>query len=135
MLDPKERFSSRVEDYVRHRPLYPIEVLRQLQSDCKLTPAWVVADVGAGPGNLSRLFLDNGNAVFAVEPNRNMRDAGKALLGNDPHFLSVEGSAEDTTLGQESVDLIVAGQAFHWFDQPLAKREFARISKPGGWAA
>ncbi|HVT12061.1 MAG TPA: methyltransferase domain-containing protein [Fimbriimonadaceae bacterium] len=135
MLGPKERFSSRVGDYVKYRPMYPSEALALLERECGLTADWDVADVGAGPGNLSRLFLANGNRVYAVEPNREMREAGKALLGGDPNFVSVEGSAEETTLPAESVDLVVAGQAFHWFDAELAKREFLRILRPGGWAA
>ncbi|HWA82390.1 MAG TPA: class I SAM-dependent methyltransferase [Fimbriimonadaceae bacterium] len=135
MLGPKERFSSRVDDYVKYRPLYPPEVLDLLQRECGLTPAWEIADVGAGPGNLSRLFLANGNRVYAIEPNREMREAGEALLGGDPRFVSAEGSAEETTLPTESVDLVVAGQAFHWFDAELAKREFLRILRPGGWVA
>lgn len=135
MLGPKERFSSRVADYVKYRPFYPEQVLRLFQAECGLTAGWDIADIGAGPGNLSRLFLGNGNRVFAVEPNREMREAGRDLLGADPNFVSLDGSAEETGLQAHSVDLVVAGQAFHWFDQQLAKEEFARILRPDGWIA
>ena len=80
MRDPTRRFSDRVDDYVRYRPSYPAAVVDLLRRECGLTPAWVVADVGSGPGNLTRLFLDNGNTVFGVEPNREMREAGERLL-------------------------------------------------------
>ncbi len=135
MLGPKERFSSRVDDYVRYRPSYPREILQLLQAECGFSANWRVADIGAGPGNLTRLFLDNGNIVYAVEPNREMRVAGEALLRQFPKFDCLPGSAEDTGLSDQCVRLITAGQAFHWFDQPLARKEFERILQPDGWVA
>jgi SAM-dependent methyltransferase len=135
MLDPKERFSSRVDHYVCYRPGYPRAVLEALREGCGLAASWVVADIGAGPGNLTRLFLENGNTVFAVEPNAPMRLAGERLLGTFPGFSSVAGSAERTLLSDTSVDLVVAGQAFHWFDPVSCKREFQRILRPPRWVA
>ncbi len=134
-LRPTERFSDRVENYVRFRPGYPAGVLELLRREMNFTPASVVADVGSGTGLLARLFLDNGNAVYGVEPNREMREAGERLLRDFPGFRSVAGSAEATTLGDASVDFVTAGQAFHWFDVERARREFKRILRPGGWAA
>ncbi len=133
MIDSKKRFSSRVENYVRYRPRYPVEVIKALQDGCSLTPASIVADIGSGTGFLSELFVANGNRVFAVEPNLEMRAAGKQYLGSNPRFKSIDGSAENTTLPDQSIDFVVAGQAFHWFDQAHTKREFARILKPSGW--
>ena len=127
------RFSDRVDDYVKYRPGYPPEVIQVLKDRCGLSPNSVVADIGSGPGNLARLFLDNGNEVFAVEPNEEMRKAGSSLLGHLPRYHSVEGKAEETHLSANSVDFITAAQAFHWFDWPLAKTEFQRILRPGGW--
>ena len=133
MLDPTKRFSSRVENYVSYRPRYPAKVLITLQQECGLTAASVIADVGSGTGFLSELFLDNGNPVFAIEPNLEMRVAGEQSLDNRRRFTSIDGTAEKTTLPSQSVDFVVAGQAFHWFDRSQAKREFARILKPTGW--
>ena len=136
MLGPTERFSSRVDDYVRYRPFYPSEILALLKKECGLTSEWIIADIGAGPGNLSRLFLENGNRVLGIEPNREMREAGAKLLQTAaPNFISLIGTAERTDLGPSSIDLVCAGQAFHWFDQENAKKEFARILKPHGWVA
>jgi SAM-dependent methyltransferase len=135
MDDPTRRFSSRVDTYVRYRPSYPPAVIDLLQTDCGLTEDWVVADVGSGPGNLTRLFLDHGNPVYGVEPNLEMRAAGERLLGAHPRFHSVDGAAEATTLAPASVDLVTAGQAFHWFDRVRARIEFARILRPAGWVA
>jgi ubiquinone/menaquinone biosynthesis C-methylase UbiE len=128
------RFSSRVDDYVRYRPGYPREVLALLTTECGLTPASVVADVASGTGIFTRLLLENGTKVFAVEPNREMRAAGEQLLqAYGRQFISVAGRAEATTLPAESVDMITAAQAAHWFDRNKARREFVRILKPGGW--
>ncbi|MBA2441884.1 MAG: class I SAM-dependent methyltransferase [Rubrobacter sp.] len=132
--DPTQRFSSRAGDYARYRPSYPQAVLGVLREECGLTGASVVADVGSGTGILSRLFLKNGNRVFGVEPNREMREAGERLLGGYASFTSVPGTAEATTLRNGSVDLVTAGQAFHWFQAEETRREFARVLRPGGWA-
>ncbi len=134
MTDPTRRFSNRVEDYVRYRPTYPAAVLDLLKARCGLTSASVVADVGSGTGILSELFLKNGNRVFGVEPNAQMREAGERLLEDYPYFASVDGTAEATTLDDGSVDFVTAGQALHWFDPAAARAEFARVASPQGWA-
>lgn len=135
MTNPAQRFTTRVETYVKYRPGYPAEVIELLRSECGLTSDAVVADVGSGTGILSELLLKNGNAVFGVEPNDAMRAAGEQLLQGYPRFTSIEGSAEATTLPPASVDLVTAGQAFHWFDGVKARAEFVRILKPGGFVA
>ena len=131
--DPTQRFSSRVENYVRYRPGYPPEVLELLKRECGLTPDSVIADIASGTGILTRMLLENGNRVFGVEPNPDMRKAGEELLSRYPGFASVAGTAEATTLADHSVDIITAAQAAHWFDREKARREFTRILKPGGW--
>lgn len=132
--DPVKRFSDRAEDYARYRPHYSHDVVHALQEACGLEPQHLVADVGCGPGMLAEIFLQNGNRVIGVEPNREMRVAGDRYLAGYPNFRSLEGSAEATTLDTASVDFVVAGQAFHWFRPPETRVEFARILKPGGWA-
>ena len=133
MLDPTKRFSNRVENYVKYRPAYPSEIIGLLEVECGLTPASVIADVGSGTGILSELFLKHGNRVFGVEPNREMRAAGDKLLAKYSNFSSIDGAAEATTMVNTSVDIIAAGQAFHWFDRQRSRAEFERILKPGGW--
>jgi len=131
--DSKQRFSSRVADYVRYRPGYPSEALTLLRTECSLRAGHVVADIGSGTGFLSELFLKNGNRVYGVEPNEAMRQAGEEYLASYDGFASINASAEATTLGDASVDFVTAGQAFHWFEPAAARREFQRILKPGGW--
>jgi SAM-dependent methyltransferase len=132
--DPTKRFSQRVEFYIRSRPHYPREVLEFLQRELRVRPEHVIADIGSGTGISSELFLANGNQVIGIEPNREMRAAGDQLLKPKySKFRSVDGSAENTTLPDQSVDFIIAGQAFHWFDPDAAREEFKRILKPDGW--
>jgi len=132
-MDPVERFSDRVEDYVRYRPGYPRGLLDVLRRDCGLTSDSAIADIGCGPGNLSVLFLENGNTVLGVEPNAAMRAAGERELRRFPRFHTSEGRAEATGLPSAIVDFVTAGQAFHWFNPAEAHAEFRRILKPGGW--
>lgn len=135
VTNPTERFSNRVDTYVRARPSYPPEVLDLLVERCGLTSQAVVADVGSGTGILTRLLLERGATVFAVEPNTAMRAAAEGTLGNFPGFTSVAATAEATTLPDRSVDLVTAAQAYHWFDPEPTRRELARILRPGGWVA
>ncbi len=133
-MDPTQRFSNRVDNYVKYRPGYPAEMLDYLRAGCGLTPATVVVDVGSGTGKLTRLFLENGNTVYGVEPNADMRQAAELALAGFPGFHSVAAPAEATTLPANLAGLVVVGQAFHWFHAPAAA-EFTRILKPGGWVA
>src|SRR5690242_5800481 len=129
VTDSKTRFSARVADYVKYRPSYPAEVVAWLRAEIGLAAGWVVADVGAGTGISSKLFLDAGCEVVAVEPNPDMREAAVAWLGGSPRFRAVDGAAEATGLPAASVDMVVCAQAFHWFDVEGARREFRRVLK------
>jgi ubiquinone/menaquinone biosynthesis C-methylase UbiE len=139
MPDNTQRFTGRAEDYDRYRQRYPTEeILSRLRSWCGLTPAWLVADIGAGTGMLAEVFLANGNRVLAVEPNLDMREqmrpAVEQHLGKPvPQLEIVDATAEDTALPAGSIDLVAVGRAFHWFDQERALAEFRRILSPTGW--
>lgn len=135
MTDPTKRFSSRVADYVRYRPDYPPAVLEVLQRHCGLQVEHVIADIGSGTGKLAQLFLRRGHRVYGVEPNAEMRAAAERLLAAYPHFVSIDGRAEAIPLPAASVDFVVAGQAYHWFDVAATQPEFARILRPEGWVA
>jgi SAM-dependent methyltransferase len=133
MKPATQRFSSRVENYIKYRPGYPIGVVETLAKECGLTMQSIIADIGSGTGILSELFVKNGSRVFGVEPNREMREAGERFLKKYSTFTSVDGTAEATTLADRSADFVTAGQAFHWFDRDRARREFSRILRPNGW--
>jgi SAM-dependent methyltransferase len=130
--DATHRFSNRVDAYVRYRPGYPDELVATLLEQTGLDQNAVVADIGSGTGIFTRLLVDAGLEVYAVEPNNEMREAAEALLADEPKFNSVGAPAEGTGLADDSVDLITAAQAFHWFNNEITKQEFRRILKPGG---
>ncbi len=127
-LKPTERFTSRVDAYVKYRPSYPKALIDYLQTETGLTSQDIIADIGSGTGLLTKLFLDNGNKVYGVEPNKSMREAAENLLKEYKNFISVSGTAEATNLESGSVNLITAGQSFHWFEPIAAKQEFKRIA-------
>jgi len=129
------RFSDRVENYARYRPGYPPGVLQTLKSECGLASTHVVADIASGTGIWTRMLLETGSRVFGVEPNAEMRQAGERLLAEFKNFTSIAGTAEQTTLRDESIDFVTAAQSAHWFDRQRARKEFVRILKPGGWLA
>lgn len=132
MSNTVERFSNRVENYVKYRPTYPPEVLQFLRGELGLQASSIVADIGSGPGISAKIFLENGCRVYGVEPNAAMRAAAAEFLRGFPNFKSVDGTAENTTLPDRSVDFVTAAQAFHWFDAKRARTEFERVLKPGG---
>ncbi len=132
LKNPAERFSGRVESYRQFRPGYPVEIVDRLRSECGLSSDAVVADIAAGTGLLSAIFLQAGFPVIAVEPNAEMRAACAELAREYPKLRCVEGTAEAPGLPDGSVDLITVAQAMHWFDLKRARMEFARILRPGG---
>lgn len=122
-------------NYVAYRPGYPSAMLEVFESEMGLTADSIVADIGCGPGQSSRPFLEFGCVVIGVEPNDLMREAAEDLLSGFERFSTSPGNAAATGLETDSVDIVVAAQAFHWFDDESSVREFERILKPGGYAA
>ena len=131
MHSSKTRFSNRVENYIRYRPSYPKQIVLDLELNNLLHKNTVIADIGSGTGISTEVFLSQGYHCIGVEPNQAMREGAERQLAQFSEFVSVDGSAEATTLESESIDLIITGQAFHWFDQAAAKIEFQRILRPG----
>jgi ubiquinone/menaquinone biosynthesis C-methylase UbiE len=130
-----QRFSNRVDNYIKYRPGYPPAVLEKLRESGKLFTHSIIADVGSGTGIFTGLLLNEGYTVYAVEPNDAMRAAADNGLGNNPKYHSATGTAEETALKSNSVNMVVCAQAFHWFDAAKCRVEFARILKPGGKVA
>ncbi|MBN2442332.1 MAG: class I SAM-dependent methyltransferase [Spirochaetales bacterium] len=129
MKDSKTRFSDRVENYIKYRPHYPREIISVLKQKINLDKKWIIADIGSGTGISSELFIENGNIVYGIEPNDEMRSAAEKYFTGNNNFISIPGSAETTTLKENSMDLVITGQAFHWFDIKKTRDEFIRILK------
>jgi ubiquinone/menaquinone biosynthesis C-methylase UbiE len=126
-------FSGKASHYVKGRPGYPPEVIALLKSECGLTSGSIVADVASGTGIFTKLLLDNGNPVFAIEPNEDMRIAAEHYLKPYGKLSSMNRTAEATTLDDHSIDFVTVAHAVHWFNIPQARKEFLRILKNNGW--
>jgi len=117
-------FGAAAAHYDKSRPSYPATAIAWA-----LGPDPVrVVDLGAGTGLLTRAVMALGHTVVPVEPDAGMR----AQLEKATAITALEGSAEDIPLPDGSVDAVVAGQAYHWFNGELAHPEIARVLKPGG---
>ena len=131
-MNPREKFTNKVDDYVKYRPNYPKELIDYLTNELGMSKDSTVADVGAGTGILTKLLADKVKTIYAVEPNLNMRTACEIYCADFKSFVAIDGGAEDTNLQDKSVDFITVAQAFHWFDREKTKVEFQRVLKPGG---
>jgi len=129
------RFSNRVEDYVKYRPGYPDGIVKFLHDTYGLTQDKLIADIGAGTGISTELFLKKGYRVIAIEPNLEMREKAIELIGSYHGFIPQNGTAENTGVKSSIVNAVIAGQAFHWFDAEKTRTEFKRILKPNGIVA
>ena len=131
-----QRFTGKASGYALYRERYdPHVVLPVLRKLCGLIPDWSIADIGAGTGMVGDIFRVNGNRVFAIEPNAEMRAVCEGLHSSDSQFSVLDGSAEHTSLADGSINMIAIGRALHWFDIDKAIPEFRRILKPRGWVA
>lgn len=130
MHSSTSRFSNRVENYIKYRPSYPEEIISYFLNEGILKPGYVIGDIGSGTGISSEIFLKEDYRVICIEPNKEMREAAERLLSFYKNFESINGTAEETTLADSSIDLIICAQAFHWFDAEKSREEFKRILKP-----
>ena len=130
----EEKFTGKAALYKKFRPSYPQELLDYLYSELNFSKHSTIADIGAGTGIFTRLLLERGSKVYAIEPNDDMRETSKKDLSKYKNFVSVNTSAENTGLDEASVDFITVAQAFHWFERQLFKQECQRLLKPGGKA-
>jgi SAM-dependent methyltransferase len=121
-------FSREAAAYERGRPGYPSAAFTWLIAALDAGPGRVVVDVGAGTGKLTRHLQTSGAEIVAVEPVAAMREL---LETGVPGVRTIDASAESLPLGDGSVDAVVVGQAFHWFDGPRALAEFHRVLAPG----
>jgi SAM-dependent methyltransferase len=135
VTDPTLRFSDRVTAYRAGRPDYPPALVEHLRAVGALPPRATVVDLGVGTGLSAEPFLRAGHAVIGVEPNDAMREGSDEGLAAYPRYRSQAGRAEATGLPGDCAQLVVAGQAFHWFDPAAARAEALRLLVPGGWAA
>lgn len=131
----EDRFATKAETYAEYRWDYPPEAIRCVLDTAAVSERSVVADIGSGTGTLTKHFVETAGTVYAVEPSPEMRRVAERDLARHPSFRSIDAPSHATTLADHSVDLIVVGQATHFFDAEPTREEFLRILKPGGWLA
>lgn len=122
----KTVFSGKADVYAQNRPSYPPELVRWLKEHADLDS---VADIGAGTGIFTACLAKECRTICAVEPNPDMRAAFQKSL---PRIECLPGSAEKTGLPAQSLTLVTAAQAFHWFDEELFRDECCRLLRPEG---
>lgn len=129
-INAENRFSDRVENYIKFRPHYPQGVVDLLLQKNHFSANTTIADIGSGTGISAELFLKNNFNVIGVEPNNAMREAAEEILKEYTNFTSINAKDVNTTLENNSVEGIIVAQAFHWFDKEKFKAECKRILKP-----
>ncbi|MED4170292.1 class I SAM-dependent methyltransferase [Priestia megaterium] len=128
-MKSKDKFTDKAEVYAKYRPSYPHEYIEYLITEAGLNPDCSIADIGSGTGILSRQLIEKGFPVIGVEPNDDMRSVAEQLLKSDSRFISIKATAENTTINDNSLDLVTVAQAFHWFDKKKFRLECQRILK------
>ena len=125
----KDLFSRQSTDYARFRPTYPAALFAWLAAE---SPGRALAiDVGAGNGQAAAALAAHFDQVLGLDPS----EAQIAKAAPVPRVTLRSGSAEATGAAPASADLLVAAQAFHWFDQPAFFAEVRRVVRPGGLLA
>ncbi len=127
---PQARGFELIADvYERSRPTYPRDVLAWFADRFDLRPGRTVLDLGAGTGKLTRLLVETGARVLALEPGDEMRaQLAAAVAEAEP----IAAGAEAIPLPESSVDAATAAQSFHWFRVEEAVPEIHRVLRPGG---
>lgn len=129
MTDPALSFGTVAASYDRGRPSYPREAVAWALGTSPGQKPLRVLELGAGTGKLTEVLLELGHDVFATEPDERMLDVLSAKL---PDVRATVGDAEQIPVGDQQYDVVIAGQAFEWFDQAVALPEISRVLAPGG---
>ena len=119
--------ANKSASYDLGRPDYPYEFFDYLYSEFGLKSDSVIADVGAGTGKITEKFLEKGNTVYAVEPDKEMMGILKVKLAQFINCIPIESVAENTGISSKSVDLIFCGNSYEWFNRSEVIPEFQRI--------
>lgn len=130
-MDNTQKFSGKADVYQQARPNYAQALLDFIAAKWQIGEGSLVGDIGSGTGIFTRQLLSLGATVYAVEPNADMRAKAEEQLGENPNFISVIGTAEETTLPDHRLHLVTVAAAFHWFDPERFKLECERILLPG----
>ena len=96
-------------------------------------PGQEIVDLGTGTGSLARGFALRGCRVIGIDPDSRLLAQARELDAEAKVEIEYRiGRAEETELAAGSLDVVAAGQCWHWFDRPAAAREASRILRPDG---
>ena len=125
-------FAAGADAYERGRPRYSPEAIAHIVRELRIGPGKTVLDLAAGTGKLTRELVASGANLIAVEPIPEMRAKLAAAV---PQAEVRDGTAEAIPVDNHSIDAVVVGQAFHWFDGIRALSELRRVLRPDGGLA
>ncbi|MCP2251196.1 class I SAM-dependent methyltransferase [Lentzea aerocolonigenes] len=127
-----DSFGAQAEAYAEHRPDYPVAAIRWALEPLGTSERLDVMDLAAGTGKLTSVLVAEGHRVTAVEPNEQMLSE---LVRRVHDVRALPGHAEHIPVPDQTIDAVLVGTAFHWFDQERALPEIARVLRPGGVVA
>ncbi|CAD2080458.1 putative methyltransferase YcgJ [Jeotgalicoccus aerolatus] len=128
----KTNFHNYAEEYFKHRNDIPSAFFEELTKRNIELSGSKVADIGAGPGFVSKVLSEHGAIVDAVEPSEEFIKIGKKYVGDDDRISFTKGTAEHTGLNDDTYDIVIVMRAWHWFESDKASKEMRRILKPDG---
>ncbi len=128
-------YTTKAEKYAKYRWDYAPEAVAAIFAIAKVNREFIVADIGAGSGILTRHFVGKVRQLYAVEPNAGMRREAVKRLPAGSGCVILAGSAEKLPLRDHSFNLVTVAQAIHWCEPESTRREFLRLLRPGGWLA
>ena len=132
-MNTKAVYSTKAEKYAKYRWDYAASAIETIFDITQLSTNSSLAELGAGTGILTQHFAGKVERVYAIEPNREMRQILADRFESVPSISVMDTCAEDTKLPTKSVDVITVAQSIHWFDPGLARSEMLRILKNHGW--
>jgi SAM-dependent methyltransferase len=130
--DPASAYDCVSTEYEHGRPAYSGAAVAHIVDELGLRRGSEVLDLGAGTGKLTRMLVEGGFAVTAVDPSPAMLSK---LLAVTPEARVRVGTAEAIPVARGSIDAVTAAQAFHWFDSGRALVEIHDVLRPGGGMA
>ena len=126
-------FGKTADDYALHRAGFPPSLYAALDRAGVAIDGARVVDLGTGTGTLARGFAARGARCVGIDPSPPMLERARALAARENVRVEFRaGTAEDTGVADGSVDLVSAGQCWHWFDRARAAAECRRILTPNG---
>jgi len=126
-----DRFSGFSDVYDKYRPSAPETVTHLATLYLNKKPE-TVADIGCGSGLSTFLWTNAAENVIGIEPNDDMRQTAINKITGQKNIKFIKGLSNETTLPDNSMDVVTFSQSFHWVEPFSTLNEINRILKPNG---